>query len=215
MPTSSPSLLARYLNSYASVIAASYSSCDLPSMESFQLATPRACDGCTMCCKVMSIDELEKPEGVWCTYCAVGRGCKIYSERPPSCQAFQCGYLMMPGMGEHWFPARSKMVVTAENEGQIVIRADDSRPNAWKSEPFYSELKSMAASLGSSHQILVRTGGRTIAIVPDRDIDLGIVSDDHRLVTLEYPSPFGARWEVAKIDADDPLIAGKPINWQP
>lgn len=118
----------------------------------------------------------------------------------------------MPGMGEHWYPARSKMVVTSEREGQTVIRADDSRPGAWKNEPFYSELKAMASALGSQHQILVRTEGRTIAIVPERDIDLGVVTDDHRLVTLEYSSARGVRWEVEKMNADDPRIIGKPFQ---
>lgn len=117
----------------------------------------------------------------------------------------------MPDMGEHWYPARAKMVVTSENEGQIVVRVDGSRPAAWRSEPFYSELKGLSRQLGMTHQILVRTAGRTIAIVPDRDIDLGIVTDDHRLVTLELNTPAGLRWEVEKMDSNDPRIAGMKI----
>jgi hypothetical protein len=57
-----------------------------------------------MCCKLTSIDwptdppvgrpPLKKPENTLCKYCAVGKGCTIYDDRPVSCAAFQCLWLM-------------------------------------------------------------------------------------------------------------------------
>ncbi len=170
----------------------------------------RTCNGCTLCCKVMEIDELAKPPQQWCPNCAVGSGCKIYSSRPPSCAVFTCGYLSMPGLGEHWRPSKCKMVITLEDEGRMIVRTDAGHPSAWRAEPFYSELKYQAQRLGSRFQILVQSNGRTIAVVPDRDIDLGVVTKDHMIITAELEG--GRRWHVEKMMADDPRIAGHKIN---
>lgn len=57
----------------------------------------RECGGCTMCCKVMHVPELEKPAGIWCPHCAVGEGCGIYDERPKPCRDFECLWLQDDG----------------------------------------------------------------------------------------------------------------------
>lgn len=64
----------------------------------------RSCGACTLCCKLPVIDwptdppvgrpPLKKPANTWCTYCAQGQGCTIYPDRPLSCAAFQCLWLM-------------------------------------------------------------------------------------------------------------------------
>jgi hypothetical protein len=53
----------------------------------------RVCGGCTACCRTHRIPELEKPEGDWCIYCKIGRGCRIYDERPKTCRDFRCAWL--------------------------------------------------------------------------------------------------------------------------
>lgn len=109
----------------------------------------RSCGSCTLCCKVLSIDELQKPQGKWCTHCNVGKGCKVYEERPTECSSFHCGYLTWPETDERWFPATSKMVIVSELEGKrIAIHLDPSRPTAWREQPFYNQIKrwSFAAS---------------------------------------------------------------------
>ena len=51
------------------------------------------CGSCTACCRVYSIKELGKPAGTWCQHCAVGKGCKVYAERPKPCVEFTCAWL--------------------------------------------------------------------------------------------------------------------------
>src|SRR5436305_14221849 len=48
------------------------------------MMNPRSCGDCTLCCKLLSITELEKPIGKWCPHCEIGKGCKIYDCRPQS-----------------------------------------------------------------------------------------------------------------------------------
>ena len=77
----------------------------------------RVCEDCTLCCKVMAIDELEKPAGTWCQHCKAGSGCKIYAERPTECQTFNCLWLIDERLGPHWKPNRSKVVLTTSEDG--------------------------------------------------------------------------------------------------
>jgi hypothetical protein len=48
----------------------------------------RNCDGCTMCCKLLSVAELDKPPVSWCTLCDVKVGCNAYAGRPTECRDF-------------------------------------------------------------------------------------------------------------------------------
>jgi hypothetical protein len=49
------------------------------------------CDGCTACCTLLPVTEINKPRNVTCEHCAVG--CSIYKDRPQSCRDFECAYL--------------------------------------------------------------------------------------------------------------------------
>jgi hypothetical protein len=79
------------------------------------LAPGRSCEGCTTCCKLLSIDELKKPAQTWCQHCEIGVGCKIYSERPDDCRTFYCGWVLDGAIGDEWDPRRSKMVIKFED----------------------------------------------------------------------------------------------------
>src|SRR5690348_6121196 len=57
-----------------------------------QNAIGRECGGCTACCTVLAVRELDKPMRWACdhVHCA---GCRIYDTRPPSCREFHCRWL--------------------------------------------------------------------------------------------------------------------------
>jgi hypothetical protein len=75
-----------------------------------QVIDGRECGKCSMCCKVVSVDEIGKPPGVWCKECAPGKGgCKIYESRPEPCRHFLCAWLFTEDLGPEWYPANSKM----------------------------------------------------------------------------------------------------------
>lgn len=143
-------------------------------MSEARILPGRACGSCTLCCKLLSIDALEKPAGRWCEHCNVGAGCAIYEDRPAECRTFHCGYLIWEHAGEHWNPARSKMVVASEESGRVWILVDPARPDAWRREPYYSDVRQWAKwAADARQQLLVHSAGRAIAILPDQEVDLG------------------------------------------
>src|SRR5579871_2428843 len=69
----------------------------------------RTCGTCTLCCKVLRVESLEKPQGKWCESCEIGAGCRIYDARPTECRKFLCGYLLLRELDESWRPSLSKL----------------------------------------------------------------------------------------------------------
>lgn len=178
--------------------------------EQSSIISGRLCGSCTLCCKVLAIGELEKPQNQWCVHCDVGKGCNIYESRPRECSGFFCGYLNWPMAEAHWFPASSKMVIVSELEGQrIAIHVDPSRPSAWREEPFYSDIKEWAVHAAPDMvQVVVCIKNRAIVVLPDEDVDLGPIADDERIITGEVVEGGRTRLRAMKCKANDPMIAG-------
>jgi hypothetical protein len=144
--------------------------------------TARACGDCTLCCKVMAIEDIAKPAGQWCRHYKPGRGCLVFDTRPAECRAFNCLWLVDERFGPHWKPSRSKIVLTASGDG-IEIRCDPGFPDAWRKQPYRGEIGKLAAS-GETHDVtvLVIAGKRMILVASDREFDLGEVEADERIV---------------------------------
>lgn len=168
---------------------------------------PRTCGECTLCCKVMAIEELAKPAGSWCPRCQPRRGCVIYPDRPTECRSFSCLWLVNERLEQHWKPNRSKLVLTTSEDG-IEVRCDPGFPDAWRKEPFRSEIHGWAVS-GEIHDVtvVVLSGERMILVTPEQEFDLGIVRPDQRIVrelegkrvvnaTLANASDVGDGWEI-------------------
>lgn len=165
----------------------------------------RNCGTCTLCCKVLGVEAIGKATRQWCAHCGVGKGCAIYAERPDECRDFNCLYVINETLGEHWFPARSKMIVCSNPAvGRLEVHVDDGRVNAWRSEPFYSEIKEWSrAAAQDNGQILVCLPDRTIVVLPHADVDLGKLEEDDRILCLEVMTPNGPMPEVRKVKATD------------
>jgi hypothetical protein len=157
------------------------------------LVAGRSCDGCTMCCKLLAIDVLEKPRGAWCPHCDQKQGCTIYETRPGPCRGFYCGYLRLADLDERWKPARAKFLINYEDRAnRIVIHADPARPDAWRSEPFLKTIKRWAATAQKQGGlVLVWAGARATIVLPDREIDLGAVREDQLIVPVERMTAHG------------------------
>jgi hypothetical protein len=170
----------------------------------------RSCGACTLCCKVLAIDELHKPHGEWCPHAKPGRGCGIYTERPGSCREFHCGWLVSEGLSEAWFPANSKIVLMYTENG-ITAVVDAGRPDAWKIAPYYQQLKTWSvAFLQNNRQVLVRIGNRTIAILPEEDADLGPMDPGGRVIIETAAGPGGStRYRARRADS---APADKPAD---
>jgi hypothetical protein len=177
------------------------------------LVPGRTCDGCTLCCELFEVPSLAKPAGVLCSNCT-GSGCAIHAIRSAPCRDFFCHYRIDANVPEHWRPDRSHMVLRADdNDVRILAFVDTKHPDAWRAPLYYADLKAWSANrLKAGKQIHVRSGERTIVILPDRDVDLGVVGTRVIVAEQRWSMQHGARLEFELRDRDDPwLLPRAPI----
>lgn len=124
----------------------------------------RACGTCSLCCVLPDIDALAKPANEWCVHCRPGRGCGIYAERPALCAAFLCTWMSDPALGEEWQPTRSRMMIYRQGP-QVTVLVEPDCPDAWKQEPYFSQLQQWAADIEQD-------GGFMIVFVGDEAIKI-------------------------------------------
>lgn len=155
----------------------------------------RQCGDCSLCCKVLGIPELEKPKDSWCANFTAGIGCRIYERRPLSCRNFSCRWLDDPTMGPEWKPSSCKMVV-GSRPGLFVVHVDPAVSQPWRAEPFLSVLKRLSAQgLNKGVIVMVIEKRRTIVILPDREVDLGMIGPDARIAMEPVKTPHGTAWQ--------------------
>lgn len=161
----------------------------------------RSCGDCALCCKVMGIGALEKPANQWCNHCPSKQGCAIYEERPQECADFHCLYLTASWLGPEWQPLKSRMIIATGNEGRIMtIHVEAQRADAWRREPYYSQIKRWAAAAErTGAQVMVNVDRRVFAIFGTHETDLGKVGTDESIVYVEIPTPAGMRTEARKV----------------
>lgn len=88
----------------------------------------RQCGECNLCCKLLVVEELEKPAHQWCPHVQLGVGCKIYDTKPKVCSDFKCLWLL--GLvGEKQYPLKTKVVAHIGNSafGETVYLYEDVR----------------------------------------------------------------------------------------
>jgi len=137
-----------------------------------------------MCCWVLEITELGKPNGAECPHCVGGSGCGIYADRPAVCGEFYCGYLVLPFVDARWFPDQCGMMIFPDAaQKRLAVHVDPARPDAWKAPAYHADLRHWAmAAEKMGFQVYVAIGRRIIAILPNEDVDLGVFGDSDRLV---------------------------------
>ena len=132
----------------------------------------------------MSIAELNKLAGVWCGHCQPTTGCSIYGKRPAECRTFNCVWLVDERLGPEWKPDRSKLVVTIARDGNgIEVRCDPKFPNAWRQEPYRTQIAkwSEGAQLDNG-SVVVLASDRLTLVSPDGEFYLGPVSEGDTIV---------------------------------
>jgi hypothetical protein len=157
----------------------------------------KQCGECSLCCKLMAIPELAKPKDSWCPHVVKKRGCGIYETRPGSCRDFQCLWLLDPRLGPDWKPSKSKFVMVTGRQKEIAIHVDAQSPGAWRAEPYFSGLNAMAQA-GAAHGglVVIVERGESTVLLPGREVKLGVLADDDRLVSGWAATPSGPRLEV-------------------
>lgn len=164
----------------------------------------RACGTCTLCCKVVGVAELEKPAGEWCGHCRPGRGCGIHPTRPYVCRGFYCEWMISKGLGPEWKPERSKFALFRTNDGRrLTAHVDPGYPSAWRQSPYYENLKHWAREAAKRspdmHVVDVMVGEHSTVVLPDREVEVGIVSPDELVTLNKRMTPMGEVIDVEKI----------------
>jgi hypothetical protein len=121
--------------------------------------TRRDCGGCTLCCKLVAVPALDKPQGKWCQHCQIGKGCAIQGqpERPEACAIFDC--LWLQGYGtEEMRPDKSKVVMASTSDAKsLVLHVDPARPDAYRTPAFDRLI-----------DVMIEGGGRVFIVTGDK-----------------------------------------------
>ena len=172
------------------------------------LVAGRSCDDCAMCCMLFDIPSLDKKAGTWCSHCVGRQRCGAYDARPQECRDFFCHYRLDTAVPEAWKPSRSSMAIRSDPTGiAIVVYVDPDHPDVWRNEPYYSDLKAWSRNrIAAGRQVHVRTQGRTIVILPDRDVDLGVVGT-RVIVAQKKFTMSGFTTDFELVEPGDPRVA--------
>ena len=100
----------------------------------------RECGPCSLCCRVLRVDELKKLGGVLCQHQLAKGGCGIHESRPGICRAYRCLWLQ-GGLEDADRPDRLGAIVdilTQAAETRISIQ--EANPGAFDSSSRLQEI---------------------------------------------------------------------------
>ncbi len=159
------------------------------------LVPGRVCGTCTLCCKLYALPELNKPAGTWCVHAVARKGCNIHPQRPQFCRQFFCGWRLDPNLGPEWKPEVSRILSwISEYHWALMLTVDPGMPFAWKKEPYYSTLKIWSErAFNENKKVVVLVSGQAIVVLPDRDVHLGLLTDNDEIVIFREGSAYGAQ----------------------
>lgn len=124
-----------------------------------QEATGRACGECTLCCRLIPVQAMDKPAGVKCPACIPGGGCSIYAERPNQCRGFLCNWVIGEGPPA-MRPDLVHCVFDFEPPTQIMrCHVHPQHADAWRSGPVAAHIR-VHHQLGTNVQVIVQNGSK-------------------------------------------------------
>jgi hypothetical protein len=166
-------------------------------------APGRDCGSCTLCCKVYDVPAVEKLAGTWCRHCLPGRGCGIHETRPQHCRSFHCMWMTETWLGPEWKPERSKLVLSVDPVTRfLLVQVDPGAAGAWRRDPYYGQLKSWsAAGIQQNRQVIVFLNKSATVVLPDRDVPLGVMGPNDRIVARPRSTATGVTLDVEKVAA--------------
>jgi Fe-S-cluster containining protein len=154
----------------------------------------RNCGSCSLCCKVMPVQALDKPAGQWCIHAVPKSGCAVHADRPSACQSFFCAWRLDPDLGPEWKPEAARFVLSADPARRaLMVTVDPGMPLAWKRAPYYARLKQLSAmAFRQDQKVLVDLRSHITVLLPDRDVALGAVAAGEDIVVWREGAAYGA-----------------------
>jgi hypothetical protein len=158
----------------------------------------RECGSCALCCKVYNVVDLGKAAGKWCSHCNPGRGCKIHDNLPSQCAAFNCLWRTDSAMPEQWKPDQAKMVVTLHPmANNINVVVDPGLPSAWRRQPYHDHLRLWSKkNMPKGHLVIVFVNELATLILPDQDVQLGVLTGGQVVSVTQEAGPSGGVYEI-------------------
>ncbi len=100
----------------------------------------RSCGTCTLCCSVMGVSELNKPNFTRCDH-QNNRGCNIYKDRPQSCHEFVCLWLA-GALPISMKPNKVRAVAVPNNEKTAIVWfVPPADRGVWRKDPLRTAMK--------------------------------------------------------------------------
>jgi hypothetical protein len=112
--------------------------------------------------------------------------------------------MISKGLGPEWKPERSKFVLFKTNGGRrLTVHVDPGFPAAWRQSPYYENIKHWAREAAKRspdmHVVDVMIGEHSTVVLPDREVEVGIVPPDELVRLNKRMTPVGEVIEVEKI----------------
>ncbi|MBY0613424.1 MAG: hypothetical protein K2P80_14695 [Beijerinckiaceae bacterium] len=178
-----------------------------------QAAKKRDCGSCSLCCKLLPVAALYKPQNEWCKHCVPGKGCASYRLRPKACRDFSCLWLTEDFLDDSWKPSNSKFVMMWEfEEKSLTIVTDPKLPNAWKAEPYYTALMALCEKhLAEDRLVMLMTGEKRYVLLPDGLTYVCTAADKFTWAVTKSETKTGPHYHVEfQAVADEKTAAAAP-----
>ena len=133
----------------------------------------RSCGECHLCCKVFPIPETGKEKYGNCPHLIPGQGCRDYEARPDTCRNFVCIWMQDPSLTEEWKPCHAGFVLHDPAPWSLLASVDVDDPDAWKREPYLTQLREWAREFAQGHHLVgVRVGANVRLLLRDGEVEI-------------------------------------------
>lgn len=127
----------------------------------------------------MPVMELQKPAMQWCEHCEIGKGCRVYATKPPSCNDFECLWLVNEWMPEEFRPDRCKVVFEGLHGANIALAMpNEGMTSAHLRGPVFRLIKMMVTRFGYSILVLRHSKSEEPIIFPARGVTVEDIARD-------------------------------------
>jgi hypothetical protein len=112
--------------------------------------------------------------------------------------------MLQPSLGAEWKPERAKFALVRTDSGRrLTALVDPGFPSAWRRSPYFEALKRWAAEAVARfpevYLVDILIGQRCIVVLPDQEVDLGLLASDERIHLAYKNTTAGRRIEVSKV----------------